>query len=117
VQTLRQHREAAFARGHAKATDYVFASETGGPSHYRNVVRRRLDKALADAGLAKGAVAFAVTAFSSETAGMRSRRPCAALVPRSAFAGFRFPPDVIVVAARWYLRFGLSLPRRRGIAR
>jgi transposase-like protein len=25
-----------------------------------------------------------------------------------AFAGFRFPPDVIVVAVRWYLRFGLS---------
>ena len=24
------------------------------------------------------------------------------------FAGFRFPPDVIVVAVRWYLRFGLS---------
>jgi transposase-like protein len=28
--------------------------------------------------------------------------------PRSGFAGFRFPPDVIVVAVRWYLRFGLS---------
>jgi hypothetical protein len=27
---------------------------------------------------------------------------------RSAFAGFRFPPDVIVLAVRWYLRFGLS---------
>ena len=26
----------------------------------------------------------------------------------SAFAGFRFPPDGIVVAVRWYLRFGLS---------
>src|SRR5215216_4275302 len=29
-------------------------------------------------------------------------------VPRSAFAGFRFPPDVIVLAVRWYLRYGLS---------
>ena len=28
--------------------------------------------------------------------------------PVSAFAGFRFPPDVIVVAIRWYLRFSLS---------
>jgi hypothetical protein len=28
--------------------------------------------------------------------------------PRSAFAGFRFPADVIVVAVRWYLRYGLS---------
>ena len=29
-------------------------------------------------------------------------------VPRSSFAGFRFPPDMIVVAMRWYLRYGLS---------
>ena len=26
----------------------------------------------------------------------------------SAFAGFRIPADVIVVAVRWYLRYGLS---------
>jgi hypothetical protein len=38
---------------------------------------------------------------------MRTRRPRPASAPRSAFAGFRFPPDVIV-AVRWYLRFGLS---------
>jgi transposase-like protein len=30
------------------------------------------------------------------------------LPPRSAFTGFRFPPEVIAVAVRWYLRFGLS---------
>ena len=30
------------------------------------------------------------------------------LPPRSASIGFRFPPEVIVVAVRWYLRFGLS---------
>jgi transposase-like protein len=28
--------------------------------------------------------------------------------PTSAFAGFRYPPEVIVVAVRWYLRFNLS---------
>jgi transposase-like protein len=28
--------------------------------------------------------------------------------PRSGFAGFRFPPEVILVAVRWYLRYGLS---------
>jgi transposase-like protein len=39
---------------------------------------------------------------------MTTRRPRAAPVPRSAFAGFRFPSDVIVLAVRWYLRFGLS---------
>jgi transposase-like protein len=27
---------------------------------------------------------------------------------RSSFAGFRFPPDVIVIAVRWYLRYSLS---------
>jgi len=26
----------------------------------------------------------------------------------SAFAGYRFPPDVILLPVRWYLRFGLS---------
>jgi hypothetical protein len=47
--------------------------------------------------------------WSSETGRMRTRRPRPAPVPRSDFAGFRFPRDVIVVVAvRWYLRFGLS---------
>lgn len=27
---------------------------------------------------------------------------------RSAFTGFRFPPEVILLAVRWYLRYGLS---------
>jgi transposase, IS6 family len=27
---------------------------------------------------------------------------------RSAFAGFRFPPEVITLAVRWYLRYSLS---------
>ncbi len=35
----------------------------------------------------------------------RSRRVPAS---RSSFAGFRFPPDVITIAVRWYLRYGLS---------
>ena len=26
----------------------------------------------------------------------------------SVFAGFRFPPEVITIAVRWYLRYGLS---------
>jgi IS6 family transposase len=29
-------------------------------------------------------------------------------VPSSAFKGFRFPPEIIVLAVRWYLRYGLS---------
>jgi transposase-like protein len=39
---------------------------------------------------------------------MRTRRPRPATVPRSTFAGFCFPPDVIVLAVRWHLRFALS---------
>src|SRR3954454_7010175 len=37
-------------------------------------------------------------------------RRCRARVSasRSGFAGFRFPPDVIMIAVRWYLRYGLS---------
>ena len=44
------------------------------------------------------------------------------MVPRSAFTGFRFPPEVILLAVRWYLRFGLSyrdvaeLLAERGVA-
>lgn len=37
-----------------------------------------------------------------------TRRPALAFPACSAFAGFRFPPVVIVLAVRWYLRFGLS---------
>jgi len=39
---------------------------------------------------------------------MRIRRSRPGPVLQSAFTGFRFPPDVIVLAVRWYLRFGLS---------
>ncbi len=40
---------------------------------------------------------------------MSSRR-CrpVSVVPCSAFKGFRFPPEIIVLAVRWYLRYGLS---------
>ena len=45
-----------------------------------------------------------------------------ALRTASVFAGFRFPPAVISLAVRWYLRYGLSyrdveeLLAERGIA-
>jgi IS6 family transposase len=50
-----------------------------------------------------------MVAAGGEGGGMMPRR--ARLVPRvpsSAFAGFRFPPEIIVLAVRWYLRYGLS---------
>jgi len=40
---------------------------------------------------------------------MRRRRSCLPVaLAGSVFDGFRFPPEVIVLAVRWYLRFGLS---------
>jgi transposase, IS6 family len=36
------------------------------------------------------------------------RRGVRVPAPRSSFAGFRFPQDVIMIAVRWYLRCGLS---------
>jgi transposase-like protein len=48
-------------------------------------------------------------AWASGSRGMRSRHQASLRpTPRSAFAGYRFPPDVIILAVRWYLRFGLS---------
>jgi transposase, IS6 family len=40
-------------------------------------------------------------------AGLMPRSP-AISAPRSSFAGFRSPPEVIMLAVRWYLRYGLS---------
>jgi transposase-like protein/CBS domain-containing protein len=56
-----------------------------------------------------GTVALVALAPVGETGAMRSHRylrPCPA--PRSAFTGYRFAPEVITLAVRWYLRFGLS---------
>ncbi len=40
---------------------------------------------------------------------MRRRRSCPLIKSGSgSFAGFRFPPEVILLAVRWYLRYGLS---------
>ena len=53
---------------------------------------------------------------------MRRPRATGPHVDRSAFAGFRFPPEAITVAVRRYLRHGLShrdleeLPAERGVA-
>jgi transposase-like protein len=54
----------------------------------------------------RGTVAFADGGFGQAVLMRRHRSGLSA--PRSSFAGFRFPPDVIVVAVRWYLRYGLS---------
>ncbi|HET9081246.1 MAG TPA: hypothetical protein VFO01_12125, partial [Trebonia sp.] len=36
------------------------------------------------------------------------RHPTRPLGATSEFTGFRFPPEVIVLAVRWYLRYALS---------
>jgi len=52
---------------------------------------------------------------SSQTGVIRTRRVRPSLA-RSAFAGFCFPPEVIVLSVRWYLRWHCCIwrsPRRR----
>jgi IS6 family transposase len=50
-----------------------------------------------------------VTSGLAVEAGRVRRLKAAGLkVDRSAFTGFRFPPEVITLAVRWYLRYGLS---------
>jgi transposase, IS6 family len=47
--------------------------------------------------------------LAGEGGGMSLRRSSPLpVVPSSAFVGFRFPAEVIVLAVRWYLRYGLS---------
>jgi IS6 family transposase len=45
---------------------------------------------------------------TGEGAVVNRRRRSVPSLDLSAFAGFRFPPEVIMLAVRWYLRFGLS---------
>jgi transposase, IS6 family len=50
-----------------------------------------------------------VIAESDKAGGMRRRRSCLPFLQGSAsFAGFRFPPEVILLAVRRHLRFNLS---------
>ena len=44
----------------------------------------------------------------SDTVGMKRRRRRAPVMLPSGFAGFRFPAEIIMLAVRWYLRYGLS---------
>jgi hypothetical protein len=57
-------------------------------------------------GSHRGTVASA--GYEVGQAGLMRRHPARVPVPRSGFAGFRFPADVIMVAVGWYLRYGLS---------
>ena len=55
-----------------------------------------------------GAVAFGEVSLRCRLARVPLVRRLALSVAPSAFARFRFPPEVIILAVRWYLRFGLS---------
>jgi hypothetical protein len=56
----------------------------------------------------KGAVTLGEGRGLRHADGMVFRRVQSSKMDRAAFAGFRFPPDVITLAVRWYLRYGLS---------
>jgi hypothetical protein len=46
--------------------------------------------------------------FVGQTRAHEITHPSLHIPPSSAFTGYRFPPGVITLAVRWYLRFGLS---------
>ena len=48
--------------------------------------------------------------LARQAVGVTPRRRPVPVVQASAFGGFRFPPEAILLAVRWYLRFGLSCP-------
>jgi transposase-like protein len=60
--------------------------------------------------VSEGTLAGSVALVESKIRQAWSMRRGCRRVPalRSSFAGFRFPPDVITLAVRWYLRYGLS---------
>jgi transposase, IS6 family len=54
-------------------------------------------------------VGFVPRFWLDEAAGMKVRQRIRPIhQPSSAFSGFRFPPEVILLAVRWYRRYGLS---------
>jgi len=60
-------------------------------------------------GTQGGSVALTDRCQDNEAGSMKcSRRPRPPVSMPSGFVGFRFPPDVILLAVRWYLRYGLS---------
>jgi hypothetical protein len=51
--------------------------------------------------MSRGTVAFAGGGLGQAV--LMRRRYSRVTAPRSGFAGFRFPPEVITLAVRWYL--------------
>ncbi len=50
-----------------------------------------------------------MTCSLGKAPGVKRRTSCPPIKTGSgSFARFRFPPEVILLAVRWYLRFGLS---------
>jgi hypothetical protein len=56
----------------------------------------------------RGTVALWIGSLTGEGTGVKFRRIHPPPIDRSAFTGYRFPPEVIMLAVRWYLRHGLS---------
>jgi hypothetical protein len=78
-------------------SEEVHGARTAGP------IADHLDR------LKQGLLHWRMFVRGGQGGGMSSRR-ChpVSMVPGSAFKGFRFPPEIIVLAVRWYLRYGLS---------
>ena len=84
----------AVERARWSAEIYDFQRPTPGPLTYNDLI--------ANIALSSQIKEYAIS-------GMQRRRLIRPIHPPvSAVAGFRFPPEVILLAVRWYLRYGLS---------
>ena len=80
--------------------------------------RRAIDSTVLDDAVARqdtvtmlveGLLRWPIAVGWGEAVWMKRRRSCPVIQTGSAtFAGYRFPPEVILLSVRWYLRFGLS---------
>ncbi|HEX8760781.1 MAG TPA: hypothetical protein VF734_12585 [Pseudonocardiaceae bacterium] len=90
----------------AAELDHVATGLTGTLNELRDYARGIHLAILTQGGL--GLLHRGKTSFGMLKPMRRVCRVRPVLLPRSAFAGFRFPREVIVLAVRWYRRYGLS---------
>ncbi len=97
----------AQSRYRSEVAANAFATEFG--AKWPKAVAKITDGAVASRASVVARAGRGGVGVMGEAGGMKRRRPDRPIrQPGSTFAGFQFPPEVILLAVRWYLRYGLS---------